>query len=244
MEHLDLERLSRLVDEPPSPAEQNHLSGCERCRDELEALRRQTSSLRHLPALRPPSRGWEELEERLHAEGLITEGGFQHSGSRAGPVRGWVQVAAGLVLLLGGMGVGMGLGSTLPESLTSSFVFSDGEDPETDMVWTELERLVAVDSDAEASDLSLDEASELVRVTGEWHRAALLHYRERALGESADTDPISRYAALEALTTAGQVAVREAPTDPFLNNLLLNMEVEREATLRGLQARMAASNWY
>jgi hypothetical protein len=241
MKHLSLETLARLVDEKPSGAEAKHLEACSRCRGELDALRGQTEGLAHLPDLRPPSRGWDELEARLREEGLVVSPGSPPL-RRAGPFRGpWIQVAAALVLLLGGVAVGAALpGSTNGGSQDLARLLqgtSEGPAPGGDA------RMAALDPAAAFEGLSLEEAAELVSVTEEWHRAALLRYHEL---QEADTgiDPITRYAALEALMAAGQLAVREAPTDPFLNGLLLNMQAERDASLRGLQARLTSDGWY
>jgi len=54
MEHLTTEALARLVDEPPSPGESDHLAECQACLSVLEGLRAQTHALASLPEIRPP----------------------------------------------------------------------------------------------------------------------------------------------------------------------------------------------
>ena len=74
---------------------------------------------------------------------------------------------------------------------------------------------------------------------------ALAHYREVAAdqgGDAAKADPRSRFAALEYLVAASQAAVRQAPTDPFLNGLLASTLAEREATLRRISTQQ--QNWF
>lgn len=233
MEHLTNETLARLVDERPNSVEREHLAGCARCQDEIEALREQTEALRHLPDLRPPGGGWDALEPRLRSEGLVTEA-FRHAGTgQRHPAGGWLrgpalQAAAAVVLLAAGMGLGMGMAE-----------LETTDDPAEGA-------LAGVESELAHADLTLDEAAELVRITEGWYMDALVHYRERLEGGASDTepDPLTRWAALENLMAAGQAAVREAPTDPFINGLLVNMYAEREATLRGLEARTASHNWY
>jgi hypothetical protein len=257
MEHLTPETLARLTDEAPAPSEAAHLDRCRRCREEVEALRAQTRALADLPALRPPPGDWEALEARLAAVGLLRRkatksspaspsprgGGGGGGGWGAGP--SWLQAAAAVLLLVGGAGMGMGAGTLLDrgERAVPFPSASTGEPLGLDAV-----TLAALDPSAGEVNLSLEEAEELVRLTEEWYLMALTRYRDRALGRDAPPmghgDPFTRYAALEALMAASQAAVREVPTDPFLNGLLVNMRAEREATLRGLRSASTADNWY
>jgi len=253
MKHLNLESLAHLVERDPTPDEADHLASCTRCQEELDALCRQTESLSLLPSLRPPSSGWDELEARLRAEGLLQEDGraqpagrsrgrgTSRSPQRSGRYGLWHQLAAGVAILLVGMGLGMGLPGAGESSPTSSVAqIPTGTSEDADPL------LALLDPATESPELTLEEVGHLVELTGAWHRTALTRYRERLDEAEGGTpqDPISRYAALEALMAAGRVAVREAPADPFLNGLLLNMQAERDATLRGLQAQSAGHNWY
>jgi hypothetical protein len=239
MEHLSLETLARLVDDVPDREEAEHLTRCRRCRDELEALRSQTVSLSHLPDLRPPREGWARLEAHLKDEGLIRA---ENHHSRS-PVP-WLQAAAAAVLLLVGTGVGLGIGSLGDPDGWQEGIAAGGT-----VEGFPLGVLAALDDGASAPDLSLQEAEALVRLTEEWYRTALVRYREtlrsgEGPGHTPDSNPMTRVAALEALLAASRVAVREAPTDPFLNGLLVNMRAERDATLRGIQASAPGENWF
>jgi hypothetical protein len=71
MQHLDLEQLARLVDEPAEPHEAEHLRGCLVCRRELAEMRAQTEALGSLADPEPPAGAWAELEARLLEEKLI-----------------------------------------------------------------------------------------------------------------------------------------------------------------------------
>jgi hypothetical protein len=71
MQHLDLEQLARLVDEPAEPHEAEHLRGCLVCRRELAEMRAQTEALGSLPDPELPAGAWAELEARLLEEKLI-----------------------------------------------------------------------------------------------------------------------------------------------------------------------------
>ncbi len=250
MEHLSLEALARLVDETPDPTEGEHLSRCRRCRDELDALRNQTLGLSHLPDLRPPALGWDAIQSALESEGLVrpvSRGAPRFDGG-ATPGRGfgwgrsgWLQAAAGLVLLLGGVGMGMGFNS---DRAAAEATRPFGEAGVAGLPAT----LAALEVETTSEGLTVEAAADLVHLTESWYLAALMRYRERleAGGEGGvpGTDPLSRFAALEALVAASRVAVQEAPTDPFLNGLLVNMQAERDLALRGLQASTAGLTWY
>jgi len=257
--HLSPETLARLVDDVPSPDERAHLNRCRRCRDELDAMQVQTLGLSHLPDLRPPQGDWESLEPRLRSEGLIREeeprtGSRPHpntrhdrdwiTGIRSAEGAGWTRWAAAALLVIGGAGLGAGAVTALGDgarpggSAASARVASS---PARDLaaVPTALGLL------GEGGPGSVEEAEELVRLTENWYRSALLRYREEAGRGWGETDPLDRYIALEALLAAGQAALREAPADPFLNGLLVNMQAEREAALRGIRTVSGEEGvWY
>lgn len=98
MQHLSLEELARLVDEPPSPDEAIHLGTCGDCREEMESLRSAAAELRALPGLKAPDGAWLRLEARLRAEGLSR--GRAGRWTRAGGVA--MRVAAALALFVAG----------------------------------------------------------------------------------------------------------------------------------------------
>lgn len=103
MQHLDLEQLARLVDEPAAPAEAEHLSGCLVCRRELAEMRAQTRALAELGEMEPPAEAWTALEARLLEEKLIREP------ARVRPVgfsRVHLRIAASLALFLMGGAAG------------------------------------------------------------------------------------------------------------------------------------------
>jgi hypothetical protein len=261
MEHLNPETLARLADEAPAPGEAGHLDACRRCREEVVAIRAQSRALSHLPDPRPPSGEWEALEAALLDEGLLRrepasapahssrvapeENRSSPGGGGWGPGPSRLQAAAAILLLVGGAGLGVG---------ASALLSADAGAPPPSMTAAapglplDAVTLAALDPSAPEVDLSMEEAEELVRLTEGWYLTALTRYRDRAVGRDAPPsghgDPFTRYAALEALMAASQAAVREVPTDPFLNCLLVNMRAEREATLRGLRASSTTDNWY
>ena len=221
MEHLDTEILARLVDNPGTPDEAEHLAECMVCSSELQAMRLQTEQLGSLPELLPPLGDWEVLEARLRSEGLVSDPGvFRRMGLAQTP--SWMRAAAAAVLFLGGAGVGAGF--------TASGSGSPGATGVPDIAF--------------ASAETVEDAADAVRVAEQYYMSAVLRYSQlmESEGSESGVDPLSRAAALEYLLAASQAAVRQAPADPFLNGLLLATRAEREATLSRISTR--ADNWF
>lgn len=225
MGHLTLDVLARLIDEEPTPGDREHLESCLHCTAELGALRDQTEALADLPDVRPPQGDWDVLEARLVSEGIIEQRRrFPFRGLSVTP--GWVQAAAGLVLFVGGIGIG------------SARTAPDSEDAQM----TSLFDLVPVGSAVQPANLG--QAEDAVRMAEQEYMDALVLYRQmRTAGDGGfqGADPASRFAALEALVATSQAAVREAPSDPFLNGILVSAMAEREATLRQVSGN---PEWY
>jgi len=210
MERLTLEELARLVDEAPTERERKVLEQSPDLRDELDALRQQTEALGDLPSVMPPLGDWAGLEQRLLEEGLVrpTRGGGQ-------PPRWWVQMAAGLMLFVGGTALGQALGpENGPDGQSTSGAFASVEEAAQAVEFAERQYLQAVDG-YQRTVRSQD-------------------------GSPPARDPASRFAALEALLAASQAAVKESPADPFFNGILINTLRERQQTLR----QVSGDNWY
>src|SRR5512147_3111030 len=106
MLHLSTERLASLVDESPTPAELVHLTGCAECTRERAMFR----SLADLAAseskrIGSPLTSWESLAPALLADGVIDDGRVVRLGSRRGS-RPWLQAAAAVLFIAGGMMAG------------------------------------------------------------------------------------------------------------------------------------------
>jgi anti-sigma factor RsiW len=214
MEHLSSEVLSRLVDESPDAEASIHLESCDSCREEIAALRAQTEALRSLPDLRPPVEDWEVIEARLVSEGLVRRRGGM--GVKLAFTPGWMRVAAAVLLFLSGSAVGAGVTRTR----------APGEP-------------------GPGAARTTAEAAEWVRSAEQNYVDALLHYSQLTEiegGGDAFSDPATRYAALDYLVTAGQLAVRQAPADPFLNGFLASAMAERQAVLRRISS--SPENWF
>lgn len=219
MEHLTIEALARLVDEPAQPEETRHLAACEECAAELTALRTQTEWLAALPEILPPVGDWKVLEAKLRSEGLVRGPSvFQKLGLARTP--SWMPAAAAVVLFLGGTGFGAALtsggGATAP-GVTATV----------------------------AAAVTVDDAASAVREAEQQYVSAVSRYREvmeQQGGQVTEVDPVTRYAALEHLVSVSQAAVRQAPGDPFLNGFLASALAERDAAARQVSANR--DNWF
>lgn len=207
MERLNLEQLARLVDEPTTPEERTLLEGDPALRGELEALRLQTESLRALPAMLPAPGGWDDLEKKLLAAGLIRR-------RRSAPFgrKRWLQAAAALVIFTGGTAFGW---------ITSSA--SGGE------------IRAAAAAGEPASFASVEEAKAAVEEAARiWQNNYGGYQRLLSLESDAEAarDPLVRLAALETVLAASRAAVEESPEDLFLNGVFVRTLAERDRTLR------------
>ncbi|MDE2762227.1 MAG: hypothetical protein OXQ94_03015 [Gemmatimonadota bacterium] len=215
MERLTLEQLARLVDEPPTPAERVILDGDPDLRRELEALRSQKEALRNLPAVLPPPGGWNELEKKLLAAGLIRD---PQGTPRVW--RKWVRAAAALVIFTGGTAFGWVTASTTasPQRATSP---TGGP---------------ASFASVEEAKAAMDEAAR------RWHES--FGGYQRLLGAETRTeasrDPIVRLAAFETVLAASRVAVEKFPEDQFFNGVFVRTLAERDQTLR----QVSLDNWH
>jgi hypothetical protein len=222
MEHVTSEGLARLVDEAPTPAETDHLAACPACRAELDALRDQTEALHELADLRPPRGAWDTLEARLTSEGLTRVGPRLRS---MGITPTWMRAAAAAVLFLAGTGVGLALARGPMGSAAGRDLLAGA---------------------ARAS--SVEEAAEVVLTAERQYMDALERYRqirEAGSGEEPVGEPGARYAALEYLVAATQVAVQQAPADPFLNGLLASALAERQSARQDWARRTSTGQgWY
>ena len=264
MDHLKLEALARLVDEPPMPDEAVHLRDCLVCRRELGAMRAQTSALAALADPEPRPGAWRAREAALAAEGLM----------RPEPARPFrashplLRIAAALLLAAAGgaMGVtllrpdasipiaqgpeqpavvGRPLGITrLPDADTAvaDLPVPAARAPVAHLVSsakprpaTPRRRPPPLTAEARAAARELDEAEAA-------YVAALRYYAEvadPASGANLDT----RLAALETLVETTGRALERAPGDPVLNGYHLAVADERDA-LRRQMDRAATSAWY
>jgi len=221
MEHLSPETLGRLVGDPPTTEDLQHLDGCEECAAELEMLRQQTTLLGGLPDMRPPQGDFESLEARLAAEGLVRVGPRPGSPDVIAAPRWRTRVAAVAIFLGGALS-----GATV---VGNSSATTEGP--------------VAQQATANNAAGARAEVARAERA----YMEALVQYRQLATEpgtEESAGDPAARYAALEYLVRAGQVAVRQAPADPFLNGLLASAQAEQQAVYRRISGAARQDGWF
>lgn len=206
MERLNLEQLARLVDEQPTPEERAVLEGDPATRRELEALRSQTEALGDLPAVLPPPGGWHELEKKLVAAGLVF--------GRRDNVhlwRKWLQVAAALVIFVGGTAVGW-VTRSAPAGI-------DNAGAELGL----------------ASDASLEERLAAVDEAARQYRAAYggLQQYVRAQGmQRRSRDPAAQLAALQTVMAASRAAMEKSPGDQFWPELYIRSLAEHDQAVK------------
>jgi hypothetical protein len=231
MEHLNAESLARLIDEAPSEEERVHLDACGDCAGELEALREQTLALGGLADLRPPRGAWDTLEARLVSEGLVRRGARF---GWIGTTPPWMRVAASALLFAVGTGLGLVLAQGPLGTLGMPGIGRDSA----------LGSPFQLASDAS----SVEDAAEVVRLAERQYMDALIRYRQLLDAQNGDADigePGARYAALEYLVAATQVAVEQAPADPFLNGLLASALAERQTARQEWVRRTGSGeDWY
>jgi hypothetical protein len=220
MSHLPIERLAALADEPPGADEQSHLANCADCARELDAIRSLVSLAgAERESMSIPLTRWDSLSARLKAEGLI-----DRKAHRARYAQRFLQAAAALLLVAGGMAAGRASAgaSLVPGGLVTDVAAAD-------------------------SALPSFESAEQAQMAKQFYFDAY----QRAVDFLASTDnsarsvgnPSSMRTRLSALDRTAQTmreALNDAPWDPVLNGLYLNSFAEREATLRQLTTALPA----
>jgi hypothetical protein len=167
----------------------------------------------------PPLNDWRTIAARAREEGLLREsssGGWVSS-------RPWMQAAAAVLLLIGGIAIGrttIGLPSTLDGSAGTS-----GATPASTG-----SRTVVTGS---ASFASVDEATAaLDRAAREYENASRFLAANNAAQPSTDSSAIytARLAALDQVVNATESALQTAPYDPVINQYYLATMGARVAT--------------
>lgn len=221
MSHLPTERLAALVDEAPTAAELAHLAGCADCAKERAALRNLLDVAANESArIGAPLTTWETLAPVLIADGVIDTG--RGSPFRKHSVRRpWLQVAAGLLLVAGGM-------------MAGRFTAPDSSMAPTSAVAT---------ADSVPSFTSVEDARATQAQSQLLFQTATAYLAQHDTGSFSDT-PSTMRARLAALDRAREVmgeALNDAPYDPVINGYYLTTLGQREATLRQLNTVLPAS---
>lgn len=170
-----------------------------------------------------PLNTWAQIAERAREEGLI----HQDRRDRWSAGVPWMQAAAGIVIMLGGIAIGRST-TALPEAPAASSASSSA--PATpaakrintvEEAWATLDRASAEYQSASAFLAAMNTAGPAVADSASIYRA--------------------RLAALEQLMNATATARENAPRDPIINQYYLAALGAREATVQQLGAVQPAS---
>jgi hypothetical protein len=228
MSHLPTERLAALVDEPPTAAELAHLSACAACARErathASLVEMAAVSAAHIGA---PLTSWESLRPILIADGVIDRG--RGLAFRAHAVRRpWLQAAAAVLLVSGGMMAGRRSAgvSVLPLRTEASAAS------------------VAAKPDSAPAFGSVDDArAAQARSQVMYQTATAFLAQNDTVGHVIDSPSAmrTRLAALDRARDVMGAALDDAPYDPVINGYYLTTLGQREATIRQLNTVLPAS---
>jgi len=212
VEHLTREQIAALLDESDAAAGgRPHLDVCAECAGEFEAMSRTRMALSGMADLQAPEGGWDVVKTRL--------AGVESPSIRGTPASWWkvherwgpaLTAAAILVLFLGGLGVGR---------MLAPVANGDGANGATAVspAVAEVEDPEYLRNVADLQALRQDGPS-LQQIAEDPGMAAL------------------RLTHLDALIEASREALREAPTDPALNDFLFDV-VDERASVAGQLGR-------
>jgi len=225
MSHLPIERLAALADEPPSQTEAVHLAACAECARE-RAMFRSLADLANGESARigQPLTKWESIKPVLVADGVIDTGrGLPFRAQRVR--RPWLQAAAAVLLMTGGMMAGRysAGGSVFPGEVMP-------------------QRTASIDS--VPSFKSIDDARTAQIQAQSIYQTATAFLAAQDTSANAVDSPSAMRTRLAALDRARDVmgeALNDAPYDPVINGYYLNTLGQREATLRQLNTVLPAS---
>lgn len=252
MQHLTLEALARLVDEPPEAGEQEHLDACDACREELEAMRGDAAALGRLGAIEPAGAEWAALAARLEREGLLASAGE----SRGTFARRWtprlLRLAAALALYAVGAASGLALRNRTPASVAVAPATTSarpgatttvGGAPSEPTVAEPAPDAAAGPAPGAALAASVSEpatpaeAIRAVRAAEQQYLRAYSRWAELTSAQPQDDDPVARVAALESIVLTTRAALDRAPADPLINGYHLTAVAQRDAALRQIALR-------
>lgn len=225
MLHLSSERLAALADESPTSAELVHLTGCEVCTRE-RALFRNLASLASSEANRigAPLTSWESIAPVLVSDGVIDTGRGLKLRART-VSRPWLQAAAAVLLVAGGMMAG--------RATTDATVipFAANAKPESPVI------------DTTGRFKNVSEAAQIQAQSQALYETATAYLAQHDTSSHVDSPSSiqTRLAAIEQTQDVMGEALKKAPYDAVINGYYLSTLGQREATLRQLNAVMPAS---
>jgi hypothetical protein len=227
--HLSAERLAALGDESPIATELAHLASCAECARERAVYQSLAGlSSAEFARLGVPLTSWESLAPALKADGVIDTGRTLPLVHRRHSSRPWLQVAAAVLLVAGGVMAGRyTAGATI-------LPLNDG---------TSIANVALPLPDSAVRFASIEEARAAQAQSQLVFQSATAFLAQRDTAEHAPETPAAMRTRLAALDRVREVvgrALNEAPYDPVINDYYLTTVGQREATLRQLNSAMPA----
>jgi hypothetical protein len=223
MSHLSAERFAALVDEAPSSSELAHLASCAECARERNVYLNLSSLASAASAqIGAPVSSWDTLAPALVADGVIDRGRGFHFRVRHAR-RPWLQAAAAVLLITGGMMAG--------RYTAGASALPLGKAP-----------VASASLDSTPRFASVDEAREMQNRSQNVYQAATAFLAQHDTASMLGTPSAmrTRLAALDRVRDAMGEALNEAPYDPVINDYLLAAVGQREATIRQLNTALPA----
>lgn len=242
MLHLPIERLAELVDGGATPPEREHLLACVSCTRELEAYRRLVVMAGdERRRIAPPLTDWDSLGSRLRSERLITSGEAP-KGSRSHQVIELFRRAAAVIVLVGG-GAVLGRMSTGLE-VVDAVALRPNSGVQAESASTPGAAPATLASDpGEGFATSQDALAALDLAQRQYEQAATwLASHDTSSSELAPEQYRTRLAALDRTAETMQQAMRDAPSDPYINQYYMATLSAREQTLRRLGTTLPVGN--
>ena len=240
MPHLPIERLAELVDGGATPSEREHLAKCVTCTREFEAYRRLVAMASdERRTIAPPLTEWGSLAVRLRAEGMVAADGVPNKRRSVGAVEGLRRAAAVVVLLGGGAVLGR-MSAGMPVADAVAFRTPVDVQSALDPVSGGGQFVTNTSTGFTSSQAALDVLEQAQR---QYELAATyLASHDTTSSEQAPEQYRTRLAALDRTAETMQQAMRDAPTDPYINQYYLATLSAREQTLRRLGTTLPVGN--
>lgn len=236
MLHLPIERMAELVEGGASAAEREHLATCVACTHELEAYRRLVilaSDERRRIA--PPLTDWESLSARLRAEQLMVAPGEERRRDRRARL-GALELfrrAAVVVVFVGGGAVLGRMSAGIPITDAVAFRNDSAAVPARPSAGAGAPVVAASNvigfGTSQEALRALEDAQRQYEAAATW-----LSSHDTSSSVMAADQYRTRLAALDRTAETMQQAMREAPSDPYINQYYLATLSAREQTLRRL----------